>query len=253
MRFAVLGSGSRGNALVVESGNSRLLVDVGFGPGEMARRLARLGLSPADIRHVLLTHEHSDHMGGALACARRFGWRLFLTHGSSVGFGEGKLHGHASIIGSHQSFVLDDFSVQPFPVPHDAREPVHFVFSDGNSRLGMLTDAGHVTPHMVASLQGCHALVLECNHDMELLAQSNYPPMLKQRIAGAWGHLDNAAAASLLRQVLHADLRQVVAVHLSEQNNRPQLACAALGEVLGCSTTTIGVASQNEGFGWCPV
>lgn len=253
MRFAILGSGSRGNALVVESGQNRLLVDVGFGPTEMARRLARLGLAPDAIHHALITHEHSDHMGGALACARRFGWRLFLTHGSLAGFGEARLHDHVSVIDSRQTFALDDISIQPFPVPHDAREPVHFVFSDGMSRLGMLTDAGHVTPHMVASLQGCHALVLECNHDTELLMQSNYPPALKRRISGAWGHLDNATSAALLRQLLHPELRQVVAAHLSEQNNYPQLACAALAEVLGCSTTILGVASQDQGFGWCPV
>lgn len=252
MRFAVLGSGSRGNALILESVQSRLLVDVGFGPAEMARRLACLELAPDAIRHVLITHEHSDHMGGALACARRFGWRLFLTHGSLAGFGEARLHPHVSVIDSRRSFVLDDISIQPFPVPHDAREPVNFVFSDGRRRFGMLTDAGHITPHMVASLQGCHALLLECNHDLELLMRSNYPQALKRRISGAWGHLDNAASASLLRQLLHPGLRHVVAAHLSERNNRPQLARAALAEVLD-STVTLGVASQDQGDGWCAV
>lgn len=195
MRFASLGSGSRGNALLVESGKTRILVDVDFGPREMERRLARLGVTPSDIRYALITHEYTDHIGGALACARRFGWRIFLTHGTLAGFGSEGLSEYGSLIDSNEGFVLGDFFVQPFTVPHDAREPVQFVLADDVSRFGMLTDAGHVTPHMAAMLQGCHTLVLECNHDAGLLAQGVYPPALKQRIGSAWGRLDNTAAA----------------------------------------------------------
>jgi len=167
-----------------------------------------------------------------------------------AGFGSEGLSEYGSLIDSNEGFVLDDFFVQPFTVPHDAREPVQFVLADDVSRFGMLTDAGHVTPHMVAMLQGCHALVLECNHDADLLAQGVYPPALKHRIGSAWGHLDNAAAAQVLSQVAHGGLRHVIAAHLSEQNNRPHLARLALASVLGCAAGAIAVASQEEGIGW---
>lgn len=250
MRFASLGSGSRGNALLVEAGRTRVLVDAGFGPREMSRRLERLGLAAGDIDAVLVTHEHSDHIGGVFACARRFDWAVLLTHGTLAACREDNVAAQVTLIDSHESFSVGDILVHPFPVPHDAREPVQFVLADGAKRLGVLTDAGHVTPHMVAMLDACDALVLECNHDAGLLAQGSYPPALKRRIGGLWGHLENSAAASLLTQLARSGLRHVVAAHLSEQNNSPALARAALSAVLGCAQDWIGVASQEEGFAW---
>lgn len=250
MRFASLGSGSRGNALLVEAGNTRLLIDAGFGPREMSRRLERLGLSGADVDAVLVTHEHADHVGGVFACARRFEWAIFLTHGTLAACRSDGGDARTTIIDSHEALTVGDIFVQPFPVPHDAREPVQFLLSDGARRLGVLTDAGHVTPHMVSMLNACDALVLECNHDARMLAGGSYPPALKRRIGGLWGHLDNAAAASLLSQLGGSSLRHVVAAHLSEENNSPALAQAALSSVLGCEQDWIGVATQGEGFGW---
>lgn len=250
MRFASLGSGSRGNALLVEAGNTRVLIDAGFGPREMSRRLERLGLIGDDIDAVLVTHEHSDHIGGAFACARRFDWAVLLTHGTLAACRDNGADARTTIIDSHEPFSVGDISVHPFPVPHDVREPVQFVLADGAKRLGVLTDAGHVTPHMVAMLDACDALVLECNHDARMLAQGIYPQALKRRIGGRWGHLDNAAAASLLSRIGHSTLHHVVAAHLSEENNSPVLAQAALSEVLGCEQDWIGIATQNEGFAW---
>lgn len=250
MRFASLGSGSRGNALLVEAGNTRLLLDAGFGPREMSRRLERLGLAANQVDALLLTHEHSDHIGGAFACARRFGWTVMSSHGTLAACRDQDVATLARVIDSHEPFALGDICVQPFPVPHDAREPVQFVFANGNRRLGVLTDAGHVTAHMVAMLDDCDALVLECNHDARMLAQGSYPPALKRRIGGPWGHLDNTAAASLLQRVERSRLRHVVAAHISEQNNTSALARAALCEVLECEREWIGVATQDEGFAW---
>ena len=250
MRFASLGSGSRGNALVVEAGSARLLVDAGFGPRELSRRLERLGLAADEVDAVLVTHEHSDHIGGVFACARRFDWAVFLTHGTLAASRAAGAAARTTIIDSHEEFSVGDICVQPFPVPHDAREPVQFVLADGARRLGVLTDAGHVTPHMVSMLDACDALVLECNHDLEMLAQGSYSQALKRRIGGPWGHLDNAAAASLLSQLGHANLRHVVAAHLSAENNCPQRARSALSAVLGCAEDWIGVATQDEGFAW---
>jgi phosphoribosyl 1,2-cyclic phosphodiesterase len=250
VRFASLGSGSRGNALLVEAGNTRVLIDAGFGPREMSRRLARLDLAGDDVDAVLVTHEHSDHIGGAFACARRFGWAVLLTHGTlAASHGDGG-HKQTAIIDSHEAFSVGDICLHPFPVPHDAREPVQFVLTDGARRLGVLTDAGHVTAHMVAMLDGCDALVLECNHDARMLAEGSYPPALKRRIGGPWGHLDNAAAAALLSAVNRSILRHVVAAHLSAENNSPALAQAALSAALGCGRDWIGVATQDDGFAW---
>ena len=250
MRFASLGSGSRGNALLVEAGNTRVLIDAGFGPREMSRRLERLGLAAGAVDAVLVTHEHSDHIGGVFACARRFDWAVLLTHGTLAACREEGAAAQLTVIDTHERFSVGDICVHPFPVPHDAREPVQFVLADGAKRLGVLTDAGHVTAHMIAMLDDCDALVLECNHDMQMLAQGSYPPVLKRRIGGPWGHLDNAAAASLLSQIGRSSLRHVVAAHLSAENNCPALAQAALSAVLGCEAEWIGVATQDEGFAW---
>lgn len=250
MRFASLGSGSRGNALLVEAGNTRLLIDAGFGPREMSRRLQRLGLAADTLDAVLVTHEHSDHIGGVFACARRFDWDVLLTHGTLAAGRDTGADVRTKVIDSHEPLSVGDICVHPFPVPHDAREPVQFILADGVRRLGVLTDAGHVTPHMVQMLDACDALVLECNHDAQMLARGAYPQRLKQRISGLWGHLDNTAAASLLSQVGQSNLRHVVAAHLSEENNSPALAQAALSAVLGCEPDWIGVATQDDGFAW---
>lgn len=249
MRFASLGSGSRGNALVVEAGATRILVDCGFGPRELTTRLARVGLQPQDVDAIVVTHEHGDHVGGVRSCAARFGFKVYLSHGTRIA-AEFNDQIECSVFDSHEVFALGDLEIQPFPVPHDAREPTQVVVGDGTFRLGVLTDAGSVTPHMVAMLDACDALVLECNHDAKMLANSGYPKSLIQRIAGRLGHLNNAAAAGLLARIDRRRLQHVVAAHLSEQNNTPELAVAALAAAMDCTTNWIGVASQGNGFGW---
>lgn len=253
LRFASLGSGSRGNALVVESASrsTRVLLDCGFGPRELTSRLARLGLLAEDFAAILVTHEHSDHSAGVFKCARRHDIEVILTHGTQTAIprDRGEMP-RLRVIDSQRPFAVGDLEIHPFPVPHDAREPVQFVFSDGRHRLGVLTDAGHVTPHMVAMLSGCAALVLECNHDIGMLESGVYPRYLKQRICGRQGHLDNKMAADLLAQLDRTHLQHLIAAHLSEQNNTPKLASAALAEVLGCAPEWLGVATQEEGFAW---
>ncbi|GAB1394803.1 MBL fold metallo-hydrolase [Rhodocyclaceae bacterium] len=249
MRFASLGSGSKGNALLVESGRTRVLVDCGFRPRDMALRLARLGAVPESVSAVLVTHEHADHVGGAAQCAARFGWAIHASHGTAAAAGQ-LSETTVRRFDSHTPFAIDDLQISPFPVPHDAREPTQFVFGDGAVRLGVLTDTGRVTSHMLDMLKDCAGLVLECNHDLEMLARGRYPPRLKQRIAGDFGHLDNQAAAAFLREVASPRLQQVMAAHLSEENNTAALACAALAGALGCAQDWIGVADQADGSGW---
>ncbi|MDP3483359.1 MAG: MBL fold metallo-hydrolase, partial [Sulfuricella sp.] len=244
------GSGSRGNALVVEVRQTRLLLDCGFGIRETVARLSRLDLRPEDLTGILITHEHADHIGGAVGFARRFELPVWLTHGTFTNHALAQTLPDIRLIDGHSAFQADEIEVQPFPVPHDAREPVQYAFSSGSRRLGVLTDAGGSTPHIEAILSGCDALVLECNHDPDMLREGSYPPMLKQRVAGRFGHLDNGMAARLLAKLDSSKLQHLIAAHLSEKNNTPELARAALSGVLNCEPEWIGVADQLDGFGW---
>lgn len=249
MRFAFLGSGSEGNSLLVQAGNTTLMLDCGFSVNETVSRLSRLGLQAEQINGILVTHEHSDHIGGVARLARKFKLPVWMTHGTlltQTAFADISV----TELNPHLCIAIGDIEVQPFLVPHDAREPVQYVFSDGTRRLGVLTDTGHITPHIEASLAGCHALVLECNHDEEMLRTGRYPPTLKQRVGGRFGHLSNRQAAGLLAGMDTSLLRYIVAAHLSKQNNRPELAAQALSEVLSCKHDEITIASQSEGLDW---
>jgi len=249
MRFASLGSGSRGNCLIAEAGGTRVLLDCGFSLRETVARLARLRVEPETLSGILVTHEHDDHLGGVARLASRFGVPVFMTHGTlraAGDLGEAEI----AVIDSHQRFAIGEIEVEPFPVPHDAGEPVQYVLGDGARRLGVLTDIGEPTAHVVEMLRECDALVLECNHDPEMLATGPYSPPLKRRIASRLGHLDNGSSARLLSQLEVRRLRHVVAAHLSETNNRPDLARSALAGALGCAPEWVGVATQDGGCAW---
>jgi phosphoribosyl 1,2-cyclic phosphodiesterase len=250
MRFASLGSGSRGNGLLVEAGATRILVDCGFPLRDAAARLARLGLAPGDVSAIVVTHEHSDHIGGVFRLASRYAIPVWMTHGTRSAVAGRADVLRVEVFDSHAPFHIGDLQVLPFPVPHDAREPVQFVFSEGCTRLGVLTDIGETTPHVEAMLSGCHGLVLECNHDAQLLRDGDYPPALKRRIAGRYGHLENQAAARLLARLDTRRLQHLIAAHLSQQNNTADRARAALAAVLGCAAEWIGVADQDRGLDW---
>lgn len=250
MRFASLGSGSQGNGLVVECRNTRVLLDCGFSLNGTVSRLARLGLSPGDLTAIVVTHEHEDHVGGVARLARRFGIPVWMTYGTFVSLPGLFEEVGVRIVDNYAPFAVQDIQLEPFPVPHDAREPAQYVFGDGLKRLSVMTDVGESTRHIEQMLSGCDALVLECNHDETLLQQGSYPQPLKDRIASRQGHLDNAAAAALLAKLDHSHLSCLVAAHLSQQNNRPELARAALAQVLGCEADWIRVAEQEAGCDW---
>ncbi|MEZ5543196.1 MAG: MBL fold metallo-hydrolase [Pseudomonadota bacterium] len=249
MRFASLGSGSRGNATLVEAGATLVLVDCGFSVREAERRLARLGRCARDLAALLVTHEHTDHVRGVAALARKYALPVWLTRGTWSMLRERDLP-DVRFCDGHQAFAIDDLQVAPFTVPHDAREPCQYVFADGARRLGVITDTGRMTPHIRACLDRCDALLLECNHDAALLAAGPYPPSLKQRVGGPLGHLSNDQAAELLASLDTTRLQHVVAAHLSDKNNRPELARAALADGLGCAANWIGVAGQERGLDW---
>lgn len=253
MRFASLGSGSEGNALVVQAGVTTIMIDCGFGLNETISRCARLGVAADAIDAIVITHEHSDHVGGAPRIARRFGIPVWLTFGTLAAT-ESRWEGCALRgFDSHDAFVVGDIEVHPFPVPHDAREPAQMAVSDGVRKLGVLTDVGETTMFIEQSLADCDALFLEANHCEDLLAHSAYPPSLKARIAGRFGHLSNRASADLLSRLVNPKLQRVVAAHLSKQNNRPDLARAAFAGALGTTDEDVLVASQDAGLQWVSI
>ncbi len=258
MRFCSLGSGSSGNATLVEARSgttvSRVLIDCGFSLRELSRRLTRAGLAVADVDAVFVTHEHGDHVGCALTLARRHGIPLWTSRGTWRAIGEPDFAPElVNFARDLQPFAVGDLELTPYTVPHDAYEPLQLRISDGAYRLGVLTDAGSTTPHLVAQLQACDALLLECNHDREMLANSAYPPSLKVRIGGRLGHLANDTAKDILLSCMHGGLKRLVAAHLSERNNSPELVRAALAPALGVKGDDVMIADPLEGFSWLDV
>ena len=248
LRFASLGSGSRGNANLVASANTLLLIDCGFTIRETELRLAELGLNADDITAVLVTHEHGDHIRGVGPLARKYGLPVWMTFGTARHRGLGQLP-ELNIINCQWGFSIGDIDIVPVVVPHDAREPCQFVFRHADRTLGLLTDLGTITPYVVDRYRDCDALMLECNHDVTLLSTGPYPYSLKQRVGGQWGHLNNFQAAGLLEQLDVARLQHLVVSHISEVNNTAALARAALEPVV-VDDNHLVLATQDAGFDW---
>lgn len=253
MRFASLGSGSAGNCMVVEQAATRLLLDCGFSIKETITRLERLALDAKDITGILVTHEHDDHAKGAFKLAEKLNIPVWLSHGTRV-MTERYLPKaptlQVNVLDSHTPFAIGDIQITPFPVPHDAREPTQFTFSDGQYKLGVLTDVGATTPHIEQMISGCDALVLECNHELSMLEKGPYSYALKKRVGGNLGHLDNDSAAKLLAKLDNRKLKHIIAAHLSAKNNTQDFAKKALSQSLNCEHDWIGVATQTGGFAW---
>jgi len=251
MRFASLGSGSKGNATLVSAGDTLLMIDCGFSLRETTRRMERLGVHPSRLNALLVTHEHSDHCLGVAALSRRYGLPVYLTHGTA---GSRRFEGcHAMYpITAGEGFSVGGIEVQPVTVPHDAAEPCQFVLSVEDRTLGVLTDLGSVTPHVLDHFRHCHSLLLEFNHDPVMLREGDYPWPLKRRVGGDWGHLNNHQAADLLRGIGGARPGYLVVAHMSENNNSRDHAEAALLSVLD-SLERVVWAEQGAGFDWLEV
>ncbi len=256
MRFKSLGSGSSGNATLVQSlGDNvcNVLIDCGLGLKQLLQRLQRSGVAPNHLHAIFITHEHGDHTGCVQALSDQYGIPVWMSAGTSAAMKFSNASGLLRTASDGDRVALNGLQLCPFTVPHDAREPLQLTCTDGHAKLGILTDLGHATAHVLEQLQGCDALILECNHDAALLASSVYPPFLKQRVGGHYGHLANSQAAEIARSVMHSGLKHVVAAHLSQQNNLPELAKNSLAQALACRPDDIVVASQNDGCDWLSI
>lgn len=253
MRFASIGSGSEGNGTLISSGETLLLLDCGFSAKETVKRLAEKHIEPDQLTAILVTHEHSDHIKGVSVLSSRYNIPVYLTWGTFCCKPLRQrplLESLVTIITPHESFAIGDIVIQPVPVPHDAREPTQFVFSTKQWRLGVLTDSGSVTPHIISVYQNCDALLLECNHDLELLANGPYPESLKRRVAGDFGHLNNQQAALLLRSIYSERLQHLIVTHVSQKNNELGRVKSALVDAVSCCPDWIQIADQDSGFEW---
>ena len=250
MRFCVLASGSRGNACYVETDNARVLIDAGLSGREIERRLEIVGRAAAELTALIVTHEHSDHIKGAGVLSRRYNIPVYMNRKTyeSARNTLGRLL-RTEIIQTGQHLEIEDLKVETFTKCHDAVDPIGMVLSLNGVRLGVVTDLGKSTRLVEDHLQGCRALVIEFNHDPEMLDTGPYPLYLKRRIKGRDGHLSNEQGGDLLRKICHENLGEVILAHLSEQNNHPEKAYKQAAEVLdkcGLGRTDIWVSRQDE-------
>lgn len=253
MRFRSLGSGSSGNATLVQANgpdSCNVLIDCGFGLRQLLQRLDRSGVLPGQLDAIFITHEHSDHIGCVQTLSNHYNIPVWMSTGTASAMGFVNNSGLLHITSDGDVIEIKSLQLRPFTVPHDAREPLQLTCTNGYAKLGVLTDLGHATAHVLEQLQGCHALMLECNHDTDLLNASAYPNFLKKRVGGQYGHLANSQSALIAGAVLHNGLKHVVAAHLSQQNNLPELVKNSLSKALSCSAEDIIVATQNTGSPW---
>lgn len=251
MRVSSLGSGSKGNATLIEAGEHQVLVDCGFGLKEAEGRLRARGVEPGSLSGIFVTHEHGDHIKGAPMLANKYHIPLWSTHGTARHLK--RAVPTARQFWPHESIQIGGLAIEPVTVPHDSAEPSQFVFRYQSKTVGVLTDLGSLTSRVVEAFQRCDLLLLECNHDPEMLAVGPYPPSLKRRVGGNFGHLSNDQAAELLHRIDRSGLKQVLVSHISEQNNDPSLALDTIAPALADFDVSVQLLTQAEGCDWLTV
>jgi len=252
VEFASLGSGSKGNGTLIRYAETCLLVDCGFSLKRTRERLAVLGVVPSQIDAILVTHEHSDHIRGVELLARKFDIPVFLTAGTYTADFLDSRH-QVSIISESERFRFQDIDIQSIPVSHDARNPCQFIFTANERCLGVLTDVGMITDHLIESYRQCHSLVIEFNYDLDRLRNGAYPEFLKRRVAGDKGHLSNQQACQFIDAVDEDRSKQIIAAHVSQKNNDPSLVWDLLLGELGYSPSQVEMLDQESGLDWCSV
>ena len=251
MKFSSLGSGSKGNGTLIQSDDLLLLIDCGFSLRETEKRLQRLGVFPHQIDAILVTHEHSDHIKGVSPLSRKFDLPVYMTAGTARSRAVGDIQS-LHIIHNYKPFLIKGVQVIPVAVPHDATEPTQYIFEKNKQRLGLLTDLGNVSSYVENQYTGCHALIIEANHDPLMLASGPYPPSIKQRVGGSWGHLSNQQASEFLKRTDKSRLQCLVVAHISRQNNSVQLAQQAFSDYHK-DVNQIIYACQEQGFDWLQI
>jgi phosphoribosyl 1,2-cyclic phosphodiesterase len=251
LEFSSLGSGSKGNGTLVRHDDCLLLIDCGFSVKQTEKRLARLGVSAEQLDALLITHEHGDHIGGVGPLSRKYQLPVYMTAGTKRSKDIGVIS-KLCIIKNYRAFTVKSIEVTPVAVPHDAAEPAQYVFEAGRKRLGLLTDLGGITPHVESHYRTCDGLLLEANHDLQMLASSQYPPTIKQRVSSSWGHLSNEQAASFLSNLNCNRLQQLVIGHISQQNNCLELVRKIIDPVVS-SVGHVQYACQQQGFDWIAI
>lgn len=250
MLLASLGSGSKGNATLVRCEDSCVLIDCGYSLSQFEKRIQKYAISAADISAILVTHEHSDHGSGILRLASKYAIPVWTSVGTACAL---QLDEYHVISGGQEFSIGGDLRVQAVTVPHDAAEPIQFIFTQLSTcrKLGVLTDSGHVTPHMKQAYDGLNGLLLEFNYDENMLLNGPYPASLKRRISSQLGHLSNTQSLDLLQQIDTSQLDCLIAAHISEKNNSPEI----VGELLQDNPDQYVpvLASQQQGFEWVQV
>ena len=256
MRIGSLGSGSKGNATVIQTANSCLLVDCGFNLKQCHLRMDALGIKPELLDGILVTHEHGDHINGVYSLVKQYGISVYMTQGTADGskFSElGKLRelSEINIIDAETDFNIGDINIRPVVVPHDAREPCQFVLKNKDYSVGILTDVGCITPHIEKQYSDCDVLMLEFNHDLDTLENGPYPEMLKERVGGDYGHLNNSQAAGLLNQLDIERIQHLLIAHISEKNNSIEAVTNCLHtEVSLLDHQKVHFIDQKNGLDW---
>ncbi|MFK5894055.1 MAG: MBL fold metallo-hydrolase [Pseudomonadota bacterium] len=249
MRFSSLGSGSSGNATLIQTDQTLVMLDCGFSCKETVNRLQRLDINPALVDAIVVTHEHNDHLSGVGTFSRKFKVPVWMNSGTFRARDIGALF-QLNVFNSHQPFIINELQLQPFIVPHDSREAVQFVFSYKNKNLAVVTDLGHISPHVLSFLVNLDALVIEANHDFDMLWTGSYRRNLKQRVSGDYGHLSNHQAAELVKHIDVSSLQYIIAAHLSDENNSPEKVIATFTQILNKLPEQFEIANQSGGFGW---
>lgn len=246
MKYISLGSGSRGNATLVLEQEQSLLIDCGFSRKVLLERLLQAGANPSHLQGVLVTHEHGDHVKGVQTLCEMLSIPFYASFGTARKM-DWLEHPLWRCLYPDEAVIIGTLEAQPVIVPHDAAEPLQFVIENTQGkRLGVLSDLGSLTPHIISSYSHCQALQLEANHDPLMLQNGPYPPSLRARVASDYGHLSNQQCAKLIQQVRWHGLTSVTAGHISEKNNAPELVCAELSSVLDCSPHQVRLLEQDR-------